>query len=157
MGTSFRFVALPYEPFDPLFDLSDEDLASAHIHRVVVDESPGSPCRVSLVDAEVGETVLLLPFTHHDVATPYRASGAIFVRQGATRATPDVDEVPAMFAHRRLSVRAYDRTGMLLDSEVVDGSGLETTIRHLFGNGEVSYLHIHNAGPGCFNCVVERA
>lgn len=157
MKTSFRFVALPYEPFRPLFDLSDEDLASAGIFRVVVDQKPGTPCRVSLVDAEVGETVLLLPFTHHDVATPYRASGAIFVRKGARRAEPAVNETPPMFRHRCLSVRAYDAGGMLVDSTVVDGSGLDTAVRELFAKAGADYLHVHNAGPGCFNCVVERA
>ena len=157
MKTSFRFVALPYEPFEPLFEMSEQELGSAGIRRVVVDEFPGSPCRVSLVDAAVGETVLLLGFTHHDVATPYRASGAIFVRRGASRSEPAVDEIPAMFLHRILSVRGYDETGMLVDSGVVEGSGLETTIRAMFGNAGVSYLHIHNAGPGCFDCVVKRA
>jgi len=157
MNISFRFVALPYEPFRPLFNLSDEDLASARIYRLVVDEAPGTPCRVSLVDAAVGETVLLLPFTHHDVPTPYRASGAIFVREGARRAEPAVDEIPAMFRHRCLSVRAYDTGGMLLDSTVVDGSDLDSAVRDLFTPDEAAYLHVHNAGPGCFGCVVERA
>lgn len=157
MNTSFRFVALPYEPFAPLFDLSDEDLASAGIHRLVVDEAPGTPCRVSLVDAAVGETVLLLPFTHHDAPTPYRASGAIFVREGARRAEPAVNEIPAMFRHRCLSVRAYDTGGMMVDSAVADGSDLDTAVRDLYARDEVAYLHVHNAGPGCFGCVVERA
>lgn len=157
MSTSFRFVALPYEPFAPLFPLSDEELASAGILRRVVDGTPGTPCRVSLADAEVGETVLLLPFTHHDVHTPYRASGAIYVRQGARRVVPAVDEIPTMFLHRCLSVRGYDTNGILIDSAVLDGNGLEDAIRSLFGNPEVCYLHIHNAGPGCFNCLVERA
>lgn len=157
MTTSFRVIALPYEPFRPLFDLSDEDLAAAGILRLVVDQTPGTPCRVSLVDAMVGETVLLLPFTHHDVATPFRASGPIYVRKGARRAEPAVNEIPAMFRHRCLSVRAYDARGMLVDSTVVDGSALDTAIREEFANEEADYLHVHNAGPGCFDCVVERA
>jgi hypothetical protein len=32
--------------------------------------------------------VLLLPFTHHDVSSPYRAAGPIFVRRGVKTATP---------------------------------------------------------------------
>jgi hypothetical protein len=50
------------EPFTPLFDLSDEELLAMGARRVRVEEKPGTPCRVSLVDAEVGETALLLPF-----------------------------------------------------------------------------------------------
>ncbi|HJS58772.1 MAG TPA: DUF1203 domain-containing protein [Vicinamibacteria bacterium] len=124
---------------------------------MVVDEKPGFPCRVSLVDAEVGETVLLVPFTHHDVSTPYRASGPIFIRSHARTANPAVDEVPIMFKHRQLSIRAYDEAAMMVDAKVVTGTDLEATIRHLFANESVGYLHIHNAGPGCFNCSVVRA
>ena len=157
MSDSFRLVALPAERFATLFDRSDADLRSMDARRMVVDDKPGFPCRVSLADAEVGETVILLPFTHHDVATPYRGSGPIFVRHGARTATPAVGEIPVMFAHRLLSVRAYDPACMLVDADVVEGGALADTIRRLFGNGDVGYLHLHNARPGCFNCRVERA
>jgi hypothetical protein len=124
--------------------------------RVVVDEKPGFPCRVSLADAEVGETVLLLPFTHHDVPSPYRASGPIYVRGGVKAASPAVDEIPEMLRHRLLSVRGYDRGAMLIAAEVVNGTELEATIRGLFASEAVGYLHVHNARPGCFNCRVVR-
>lgn len=156
MGQSFRFVALPSEPFEPLFGRSDAELAAAGARRMVVNEKPGFPCRVSLVDAEVGETVLLLPFTHHDVTSPYRGSGPIFVRRGARTATPGVDEIPTMFEHRLLSVRAYDGTAMMVGADVVNGGELDGTIRRLFADDHVSYLHVHNARPGCYNCRVVR-
>ncbi|MGE0454861.1 MAG: DUF1203 domain-containing protein [Vicinamibacteria bacterium] len=81
MSTSFRFVALPSDGFEPLFGRSDAELAAIGARRMIVDEKPGFPCRVSPADAKVGETVVLLPFTHHDVASPYRSSGPIFVRR----------------------------------------------------------------------------
>lgn len=62
-----------------------------------------------------------------------------------------------MFEHRQLSIRAYDEAAMMVDAKVVNGTDLEETIRHLFANESVAYLHIHNAGPGCFNCSVVRA
>ena len=121
-----------------------------------VDEKPGTPCRVSLEDAEVGETVILVPFAHHEVASPYRASGPIFVRRGARRATPAPGEVPLMFRHRLLSLRGYDRAGMMVAAEVVPGTELERVIGRLLSDDQVDYLHVHNAKPGCFNCRVER-
>lgn len=125
--------------------------------RVFVDEKPGFPCRVSLMDADVQETVLLLPFPHHDVASPYRASGPIFVRPGVATATPAVGEVPTMLRHRLLSLRAYDADAMLVDAEVVQGKELERAIAEAFSRPSISYLHVHNARPGCFNCSVVRA
>ena len=157
MSASFRFIALPSDRFAPLFSKSDAELKSAGARQMVADEKPGYPCRVSLADAEVGETVLLLPFTHHDVPSPYHASGPIFVRSGATTAAPAAGEIPAMFHHRLLSVRAYDGEAMLVGAEVVNGSELEAAIQKLFLDKSVSYLHVHNARPGCYNCRVERA
>jgi hypothetical protein len=154
---AFRFVALPAEKFAPLFDQTDAELRAIGARRWVADEKPGFPCRVSLADAEVGENLLLLSFTHHDVDTPYRASGPIFVRQGVATAKPAVGEVPALLAHRRLSLRAYSEQAMLVASEVVEGSAVEAAIGRLFADPKVHYLDVHNAGPGCFNCRVERA
>ena len=157
MSQAFQFVALPAEPFTSLFHHSDEQLRAAGARRMTADEKPGFPCRVSLVDAEVGETVLLLPFTHHDVCSPYRASGPIFVRHGAPTAKPAVGEVPALLTHRLLSIRAYDKTAMMVGAEIVEGGKLEPVIHRLFDDDRVSYLHVHNARPGCYNCRVVRA
>lgn len=157
MKTSFQCIALPSAPFTPLFALSDPELLAIGARRMVADEKPGYPCRVSLADAEVGETVLLVPFTHHDVSSPYRASGPVFVRRGASTARPAAGEIPAMLRHRLLSVRGYDAAAMMTGAEVVNGRELDDSIRRFFGNDNVSYLHIHNAGPGCYNCRVVRA
>lgn len=157
MNTGFQIIALPYEAFAPLFARSNEQLQALGARRMVVGQKPGYPCRVSLMDAGIGETVLLLQFNHHDVDSPYHGSGPIFVRKNAQMATPAVNEIPAMFNHRLLSVRGYDGAGMMLQAEVVQGSDLVDAIGRVFDNSLVSYLHIHNAAPGCFNCKVVRA
>jgi len=157
MSTSFQLIPLQYEQFESLFSRSDSDLEAMDARRMIVDEKPGSPCRVSLRDAEVGETVIILPFTHLDVASPYRASGPIIIRAGATTATPAVGEIPVMFRHRLLSLRAYDAAGILVDATVVKGTGLEEAIPRLFDDQRTSYIHIHNAQPGCYDCSVVRA
>lgn len=157
MSESFQFHALPAEKFSPLFDRTDAELAAMGARRQIVDGKPGYPCRVSLEDAEVGETVLLLPYTHHDVASPYRASGPIYVRRGVATADPAVGEIPALLRHRLLSLRAYDERAMMVGAEVVEGAGLEAAIQRLFADPSVGYLDVHNAKPGCFNCRVTRA
>ena len=37
------------------------------------------------------------------------------------------------------------------------GVSLEDAIGKYFSDPKVGYLHIHNAGPGCYNCTVRRA
>ena len=155
--TGFRISALPLESFAPLFALDDAALATRGMRRVVADEHPGFPCRVSLVDAEPGETVLLLHHLHHDVPSPYRASGPIFVRERAENATPAAGEVPASVRGRLLSFRAYDDSGSLRQAEVAEGRDLEAVVTKLFADPAVRYIHAHNARPGCYSCRIDRA
>ena len=157
MRLDFQFVALPIENFSHLFSMNDAELESHGARRMNVDSHPGYPCRVSLMDAPVGERIILTPFRHHDVISPYQSAGPIFVRENAETAEPQVNEIPVMFHHRLLSVRAYDEAATMKNARVVEGRALEETIRNFFTTEAISYLHIHNAGPGCFNCMVQRA
>jgi hypothetical protein len=157
MQVPFQLSALPAERFTALFAQSDAELRAIGACRLVADKKPGFPCRVSLVDAEPGEEVLLLPFSHHDVSSPYRASGPIFVRAQAQTTRLEVNEVPPMIRSRLLSIRGYDPTAIMLLSEVVDGSELEKYLWRFFADPRVSYVHLHNARPGCYNCRVDRA
>ena len=61
---SFQLVGLPAEPFAELFDLADAELAALHAKWVIAAAQPGYPCRVSLVDAAVGDELLLLTWPH---------------------------------------------------------------------------------------------
>ena len=153
----FRISGLPLDAFTPLFALGDAELARRSVCRCVADKKPGFPCRVSLVDAEPGERVLLLAFEHHDVASPYRASGPIFVREQARPANLDVNEVPEVVRERLLSVRAYDAAGLMIGAEVAEGGELKVQIGRFFADPKVAYLHMHNARPGCYSCRVDRS
>jgi hypothetical protein len=157
MKNTFRIVSLPLTEFQSFFMLNDDELAQKGARRLVVDAKPGFPCRVSLEDAELGEKIILVPFVHHDVDSPYHASGPIFVRENAKEARLAPGEVPEVVSSRTISLRAYDDAGMMLNGEVVPGSELKSRINQLFANPKVSYLHLHNAGAGCYSCRVERA
>jgi len=152
---SFRITALPLEPFAELFDLSDAELAARSMRRVVATDNPGYPCRVSLVDAEVGERLMLLPFVHQPADSPYRASGPIYVRERAVQAHPAVGEVPLLVRRRLLSFRAFDAAGVMLGAEVAEGRELEAVVGRLFDTEGVAYLHVHNAKPGCYSCRID--
>jgi Protein of unknown function (DUF1203) len=144
-------------PFRRLFALSDAELASRGARRRVADSNPGFPCRVSLADAELGETLLLVNYEHQPANSPYRATHAIFVRENAEQAHPEAGEIPESLQLRLLSVRAFDSTAMLLEADVVEGRKLEPVIERMFANAGVAYLHLHNAKPGCYAARVDRA
>jgi hypothetical protein len=154
---SFQVSGLPLAPFTRFFGLSDAELGEHHIVRHTADHTPGFPCRVSMRDAEVGETLLLLNYEHLDVATPYQSSYAIYVRENAEEARIAVNEVPEVLRRRLLSLRAFDKQGMLLDADVVDGREVETLIERMLADRNVEYIHVHNAKPGCFAARIDRA
>lgn len=157
MPINFQITALPAKKFTFLLNLDKKALARYHARLITVDENPGYPCRVSLIEAKVGETILALPYMHHDVDSPYRASGPIFVRTNAQTLTPAINEVPEVVRHRSLSVRAYDSANIMIDAVVISGPALEITIEKMFLQEKVEYLHLHNANPGCYSCAVLRA
>jgi hypothetical protein len=153
---AYRISGLAPEIFQELFAFDEAQLTALGIRRVVAAESHGYPCRVSLEDAQQGETLLLLPYEHHRVAGPYRASGPIYVRRKADAAANFEDSIPPSLHRRLLSVRAYDAEGWMHAAEVVEGSALEVCITNFFAVAQIDYLHVHNARPGCYSCRVDR-
>jgi len=149
-------VGLEFEQFLPLFELSDAALAKIHMRRMIASKKPGYPCRVSLTDAEIGEELLLLPFEHQPAASPYRASGPIFVRKAAVPARIEPAVIPEYVSSRLMSVRAYDASHLMTDAVVCAGTETAAAIERMFRADEVAYIHLHNAKRGCFSCAVNR-
>ena len=153
---SFRITGLSPEPFRPLFSLPDEELTARGIKRYVADSKPGFPDRIELRDAEPGEAVLLVNYTHQPTNNPYRASHAIFVAERATQRYDRIDEVPQAMRIRTLSLRAYDVDDLIVDADLVDGSKVEDLIGRLFDNGKVTYIQAHYAKYGCYAGRIDR-
>jgi|SRR5437868_11269920 len=154
---TYRITGLDPAPYRPLFGLSDEELANRRIVRMTVTEKPGFPCRVTLEDREIGESVLLLNHVSHDVANPYRASHAIFVVDAATEAAEYVNEVPPVFERRVLALRGFDKDGMMADAFLAQPGEADAGIRRLLADRKIETIHAHNAVRGCFSAKIERA
>lgn len=154
---NFRITGLPVEPFRPLYGLSAKALQALGVERRIVDESPGFPDRIEMRDGEIGERMLLLNYVSQPAATPYRASHAIFVREGALTRYDRVNEVPSVMRRRLLSLRGFDRDGMMLDADVVEGARIETVIERFFANADIGSIHVHNAKQGCYSGRIDRA
>ena len=154
---SFRIIGLDPAPFRHLYGLPEAELAVHGIQRHVADAKPGFPDRVEVRDAEPGETLLLLNYTHQPAATPYRASHAIFVREGADKAYDATNEVPEPLRLRLISLRAFNGDHQMVDADVAAGQGLEGVIERFFANPGIRYLHAHYAKRGCYAARVERA
>lgn len=155
--STIRITGLDPAPFLPLYGLSDEALAARGARRYRVDENPGFPDRVELRDVPLGETVLLLNHVSQPAASPYRASHAVFVREGATERFDRRGEIPQVMRRRMLSLRGFDEAGMMVDADLVDGREMETLIERLFAQDEISAIHVHYAKRGCYAGLIRRA
>lgn len=153
----FRIRGLAAQPFQQLFGLSDAELAARGVQRVVVDAPTGYPDRVELRDLSPGEYALLLNYVHQPADNAYRASHAIFVREGATQAFDRVDDVPAVFRTRMLSLRAYDANDLMVDADLVDGTQVEYLIGRMLARNDVAYIHAHYAKRGCYAARIDPA
>ncbi len=153
---SFKITGLDTAQFEHLFGLSDEELARHQAKRYIADAKPGFPCRVTLEDAEPGESMLLAPYRHQTSHTAYASEGPIFVRERPKPRAEWIDEIPEQLASRLISLRAYDAQGMMIDADVVEGRALEPLIERFLANGEASYLHAHFARRGCYAALIER-
>lgn len=153
----FRITGLSPEPFAPLYGLPEDVLAARGVRRVRADASSAYPDRIEMRHARPGETLLLLNHVSQPAATPYRATHAIYVREGACETFDRVNEVPEVMRIRLLSLRAFEADGMIVDADVVDGAEIEPAIARLLADPRAAYLHVHNAKRGCYSGRIDRA
>lgn len=148
---------LSAEPFRKLFGRPDHELARQGVIRLTAGGTGRFPCRVTLEDAAPGETLLLLNHESHSAPTPYRASYAIFVREGAAVTAQYRNALPPVFRDRPIALRVFDAAGMLTGADLARDEALEPAIRRTLDRPEAAYLHAHNAAHGCFAAAIHRA
>ncbi|MEL6373416.1 MAG: DUF1203 domain-containing protein, partial [Pseudomonadota bacterium] len=78
-------------------------------------------------------------------------------RENVKRARPQIDEVPILFRHRLMSLRAFGKNHFMINADAVEGDQLEIAIEKLFAEPDVEYIHMHYAKPGCYAAKVTRA
>ncbi|MEL6357685.1 MAG: DUF1203 domain-containing protein [Bacteroidota bacterium] len=149
---NFQVTAIDRKAFEHLFAKSEKELEALGAKKMSVDAYPGFPCRVSLEDVPIGEEVILLSHPFHEVSSPYRASGPIFVWINATTAQLPLNKLPEMLFKREQSLRAYNAKGMMLSGVTATTGDLEEKLQSLLSMEGVRYVDAHNAKPGCFNC-----
>jgi hypothetical protein len=152
---SFQIRGLDPAPFRPLFDWDTGRLEAIGARRVRADEADAYPCRISLKRAAVGEELLLLNHVHQpNPASPYRASGPIFVSLSETGSYHG--ELPPILRDRLLSLRAYDGEALIVDAEVGEGDQVVALIERFLADPRVAHVDAHFARRGCFAARIER-
>ena len=154
---SFRVRGLDAKQFSHLYGLGDEDLARYGARRRIVEAGAGIPDRIEVREAQPGEKVILLNHVHQPADTPYRASHAIFILEGAQAACNLLDAIPDVMTTRLISIRAFGFNHELNMADIVMGDALPDIVSKFFDNPDVAYLQAHYARPGCYAARIERA
>ncbi|HEU0098249.1 MAG TPA: DUF1203 domain-containing protein [Allosphingosinicella sp.] len=153
---TYRIEGLERDAYAGLLGLGDAELAERSARRVTANSKPGFPCRVTLEDAEPGESLILFNHVSHDVPTPFRSAYAVYVRETAAEPACYVDEPPPVFAGRALGLRGFDAEGMLRGALLALPGEADLKIRALFERAEIATIHAHNAAAGCFAAKIVR-
>lgn len=154
---AFRIQGLPLQHFGPLIGQPEALLKHHRAERLIVEEAPGYPDRITLDDVPAGESVLLIHHQHQSADTPFRASHAIYVWERAPATWDREDQIPPALARRLIALRAFDERGYMIDADIAPGEALAPLIARLFDNPAASYLHAHYAKWGCYAARVDRA
>jgi len=152
----FRITGLAAEPFRHLYGLSDTELERRGVVRRLADNSTSYTDRIEMRDARPGETVLLLNHVCQPADTPYRATHAIYVLEGAEDTYVGVDEIPDVMLAYPQSLRAFDEAGMMVEADLAMGDEVGPAIERLLANPRTAYIHAHNAKQGCYAGRIER-
>ena len=132
-----------------------DELPADAVRRVTVDVPNSYPCRRCLRDAEPGERVVLLSYNPFLGISPYSQPGPIYLHEAPCH-PGEIDAVPDQLTRRVLSVRAFTADHQMTDAVIAPGKELDDVALALFERPDVAYLHVHNAGPGCFAVRIDR-
>lgn len=153
---SFHIHGLAASYFAPLFNLADTELENLRITRSMADADQGFPCRVSLCEAPKDTELLLINYTHLSLASPYRASHAIYVAKPSLDVALVHAEIPQSLTLRPLSLRAFTPEGDLRVADLADQRNLPDLLSDMLSDNCVAFVHIHNAKQGCYAALATR-
>lgn len=153
---TFRITGIDPAPWWHLTQLSDDELPAHNARRMIANSKPGFPCRMTLEDAEPGESLLLVGHRIERPGSPYQFEYAIFLREQADAAAIYDDRVPPVIETRRVAMRGFDESGLVAQVELAEPGDGEQVIRAMLEDSTIAYIDVHNVIAGCFAARVER-
>ena len=136
---------------DRMFRMSNQELQQNNAVKRIIKEPFSAPCRLTLTDMNPGDEAILFNYFHHNVDSPYRAMGPVFVKCNSKKCKLSTNTLPEIvLPQRRFSIRSFDVNSMTIDAEIVLGENFRSYVDEKFQNKDVNYLQIHFAAYGCW-------
>lgn len=148
---NFRIRGIDETVCNRFFQMSEEELAANNAKKIVVEERYSAPCRLSLTDCVPGDEVVAFNYFHHNVCSPYRGFGPVFVKLNAKKVFIADNTLPELVLDdRRFSIRSYDASSVMVTAEVVLGRDIKAYIDKIFLDKRIAYSQVHFAASGCW-------
>jgi hypothetical protein len=115
------------------------------------------PCRSCLRTFRVGEeSRILVTFNPFEGLDSYPSPGPIFLHAEACVPFSGTSRFPEELRSLRLTLEGYGADRWVLARERPSADDVETSIRRLFENPAVRYIHVRSTEAGCYIASVER-
>ena len=152
---SYRVVAVE----DPIAAAVRKTMRSpGYGHPAHIEVATGhGPCRQCLQDFVVGSDRRIL-FTYDSFNGKERLPlpGPVFIHEDECQRYPEDGGFPAQLRSRELTLNAYAAGRRLIAQRYVSNGIVETELRDLLSDREVSYIHVRDTQAGCYDFCIER-
>ena len=101
-------------------------------------------------DAEIGESLILVNHITINGQTPYAASHAIFILEGAEKTLLCFKRNSEGNASQAFVFTGFDHDNIIVDATLAEGDSIKFDIQKLFQLPQVEKIHAHYALRGCF-------
>jgi len=114
-------------------------------------------CRYCLSDGVPGMQHIL--FSYQPMAedkNPYTETGPVFIHDHCEQYTDAYMFPPDIKTRKYLTIRSYDSNQWMIAGIMSPGEEAETIIEKLFENPAAEFVHVGDAGTGCYFMEVKR-
>jgi hypothetical protein len=141
------------------FRRSGRDGFDNALRRITATGTGGFPCRLCLLCAEPGESMLLGSCDLRRPRGIYWTPSPIFLHARTCPGFEATDVVaPIIRVNALVSVRAYDADDLCLYDlgHVCAGAEVDAPLLHALDDPRTAFVNVHTARPGCLLSRVER-
>ena len=155
--SGIQFIALPTEQVDAYRTGALDANGQEPEHHI--SDGTGNPCRHCLADIAKDDSFLVLAHRPFDIIQPYAEVGPIFLHTEDCARFATAGEIPLLFrGDGDILMRGYNSEDRIIygTGKIVTLPDLPAMAMNLFGNTEVSFIHLRSASNNCFQCRIER-
>lgn len=132
--------------------------AYGHKPERQISDGDGVPCRHCLKNIAKGDAYLVLAYRPFLSLQPYAETGPIFLHAEACEKVAPGGQLPEILSSPDYIMRGYDAGERIIygTGGVVSTNSIAARAEQLFGDENVTFIHVRSAQNNCFQCRIDR-